>query len=321
MNTKDVALGVVSTLLFISILLSAGLYTDTLPDDRDTVEIVDTKNVDNNTAPVESVVTIAVNNSSQTGTGFVYDEEYILTNEHVIEGYETARIGYYNSEVTNATVVGKDEHTDIAVLRPGKRPEYAEPLKISSETPELTTPVYTVGNPYGTLNWSVTTGIVSGTDRQSSVDQRYGIIPDMIQTDATVVSGSSGSPLVTQDEGTVVGMVRETRGEGYGVAISTPVINKVSQSIIENGQHNHSFIGVRLRPEDGGLLITDVINNSSADGVLEENTTIVKVDGKRVRDIEELSAYLLLQTNPNDTISVTLKNNSTRKNLTLGSRQ
>lgn len=341
MQSKDVLIGVLVTLLVCGSVAVIGLQTGMLPTDRATVEEVSLNQSVNGSTVTESVVAVSVNTTDSElrtiGSGFVYDEEYIVTNEHVVEDYQRVRVQYYNGEWSNATVVGADKYTDIAVLRPETRPTYAKPLRIADEV-AVGTRVYAVGSPDG-YDWTVTSGIVSGVERASRTDSGF-TIPDMVQTDAALNGGNSGGPLVTQNEGIVVGVNRETQGENLGFAVSSRLTNHVAQSIIETGDHTHPYVGIQMTEltpftentsevtVSEGLIVRGVIDETpayetlNADENLSDTDIILEVDGRSVTTNQQLSRYLMLNKSPNDRVTMTILRNGTRQDVAfnLGTR-
>ncbi len=166
-----------------------------------------------------------VSASSVTGSGFIIAEDgYIMTNYHVIEtaqvnGLDISVLLHDGTEYT-AEIVGYDEENDIAVLKIDATGLSAAELG-DSDSLTVGQVIYAVGNPLGELNYTMTTGIVSATDRAITTDESQGPI-NMFQIDAAVNSGNSGGP-VYNTAGQVVGVVTAktsaTGVEGLGFAI------------------------------------------------------------------------------------------------------
>lgn len=98
------------------------------------------------------------------GTGFQYDEKHLITNAHVVDNSNTVQIRFNEGTWHGGTVQGSDPHSDLAVIRAETVPESATPLPFIDKTPVIGQEVVAIGNPYN-LDGTVTTGVVSGTDR------------------------------------------------------------------------------------------------------------------------------------------------------------
>ncbi len=182
-----------------------------------------------------------VSPASVSGTGFIIsDDGYIMTNNHVIEearkgGYEVSVLTFDGTEYT-AQIVGYDEDNDIAVLKidaAGLTPvTYGGPEDIV-----VGREIYPVGNPLGELNFTMTTGIISATDRLITTDSDSDPI-NMFQIDAAVNSGNSGGP-VYDTNGDVIGVVtakqKATGVEGLGFAIPISDAAHIADQIIQYG--------------------------------------------------------------------------------------
>ncbi len=188
------------------------------------------------------------------GSGFVLDEGgYIVTNQHVVEGADGVSVRFANGERMQAEVVGEDASTDVAVLKVDAAEGMLSPLTLGdSEDVEVGSPVIAMGNPLN-VGLSVTTGIVSGTGRPIKAPNNY-TINGAVQTDAAISSGHSGGPLL-DSRGAVIGINSQVaatgpqgfaQGVGFAVPINT-VKNSVEQ-IIETGDVEHGYIGVRMFP-------------------------------------------------------------------------
>ncbi|SFS66413.1 S1C family serine protease [Halostagnicola kamekurae] len=276
------------------------------------------------------------------GSGFVYEDEYIVTNEHVVATADELDVQFVEEDWRSASVVGTDPYSDLAVLEPEGLPEYAESLTVADTIPEIGRQVVALGNPLG-LDASVSHGIVSGVNR--SLPSPTGVtIPAAIQTDAPVNPGNSGGPLVTLEGADVVGVVSAGAGPGLniGLAISAALLERVGPALIEDGTYEHPFLGVSVVPlspriaqandidEPGGVLVVETVPDSPADGVLEaaDGTTvvdgeavpvggdvIVELAGEAVPNQDALSARLALETSPGETIDITVVRDGERIEL------
>ncbi|MDY6765622.1 MAG: trypsin-like peptidase domain-containing protein [Halobacteria archaeon] len=299
---------------------------------------------------IDSIVSIRVTNSFgavSLGSGFVYDSDgHIVTNQHVVEGANVIEVRFSNGEWRTAEVIGTDIYTDLAVLKVNNMPDYAEPLEVADTSPALGQQVVAIGNPLG-LEGSITHGIISGLDRMMVTENNF-VIPNVIQTDAPVNPGNSGGPIVTLD-GKVVGVIRAKEGDNIGFAISPALVQKVVPSLIDDGDHDHAFMGITtievtptVAEANGlenvtGVLVVDVLEDGPSKGVLEPSNSnetvdniqvptggdvIIAINGTRIASQEELASYLMTRTSPGDTIEVTVIRDGevTTVEVTLGKR-
>ncbi len=343
MNKKiQIFLGLVLSFILLSVSIFSGLYvagiiptaTDLFEDDEeyDTQEVsVVNSTLDSSTIAedsLQSVVTIysqSDNDFQSQGSGFIYEDEYIMTNKHVVEDLDEHHIQYYNQEWTEAELVGHDEFTDLAILRPEYIPNNKESLNLKTELPDRGTSVIALGSPNG-LSGTVTTGIVSGTNRNMQTMTDF-TIPDSIQTDAALNEGNSGGPLISHETGNVIGVNTATEGENIGFSVSSRLSDVVGQSLIESGNHQHSYVGIQtieLSPivdvsenvtVDSGLVIENVASDSpNTDRLYSESDSetpdiIVGINGNDIKTNEELTSYIMRNTSPGDTISLDVYRN------------
>ncbi|ACV12912.1 peptidase S1 and S6 chymotrypsin/Hap [Halorhabdus utahensis DSM 12940] len=226
-----------------------------------------------------------------TGSGFVYDERHLVTNEHVVSNAEELYVRYPSTGWREASVVGTDSDSDLAVLSVDEHPPAAGSLSLVEDEPAVGTEVVAIGNPYG-LSGSVSAGIVSGVDRTLSSPGEFSI-PDTIQTDAAVNPGNSGGPLVNL-EGEVVGVISAGQGDNIGLAISSALTRNVVPALIETGSYEHPYLGIRLLDvtpavaeandlsEASGVYVTETIEGDPSDGVLQGATEETVVNGQSI---------------------------------------
>lgn len=158
------------------------------------------------------------------GSGFVYDDQgHIVTNAHVVSTANAYQIRIDEQRVVSATVIGRDNAHDLAVLQLDDFVEIA-PLALSQRPVRAGMWVMAIGNPFG-LRDSVSVGIVSGTNRE--VPNDFGVMRDIIQIDASVNPGSSGGVLLDSN-GAVLGLVTAIQsgngnfsGIGYAIPVAT----------------------------------------------------------------------------------------------------
>ncbi len=183
------------------------------------------------------------------GSGVIYSSDgYIITNLHVISGASDIRVTLSNRRVFKAKVIGRDEQTDLAVLKINASGltagEWAD-----NDSIKVGTMAWAVGSPFG-LDQSVTSGIISGRHRRVKspvigASDNY-VFKDLIQTDAAINPGNSGGPLVNS-VGSIMGINTSIIGGSYqGVCFSVPagIVQNVVSEIIENGRVERGFLGV-----------------------------------------------------------------------------
>jgi S1-C subfamily serine protease len=311
---------------------------------------------------VGSVVSLKVGVKEQgsvglsQGSGFVFDMQgHIVTNNHVVEGLDPQlgiEVVFTDGTTVEGVLVAADPYSDLAMLK-AKLPEGVRPLQLGdSSMLRVGEPVVAIGNPFG-LGVSLTTGVVSQTHRTLSVDGF--LIPSVIQLDAAINPGNSGGPLLNY-QGEVIGVNTAIMGEaaqssGVGFAIPSNIVKKVATTLIADGKYRHSWIGfigvpVSLKIAEAmglnttqGILVVEVASDSPASRaglkggnksitILGESVTvggdvIVQVDEMKVKTFEDLSAYLEENTQPGDTIVLTIlrENVKQRLTVTLGERQ
>jgi len=297
----------------------------------------------------DGVVSIQVYDSvsrPSSGSGFLIDGDYIVTNEHVVSAGDTVYVRYAGTDWREVSVAGTDVYSDLAVIDVDSTPDTTDPLSWTNSRPAIGTRVVAIGNPFG-LSGSVSEGIVSGVDRTLRGANNFSIAAG-IQTDAAVNPGNSGGPLVDLD-GNVVGVINSGGGDNVGFAISAELSQRIVPSLIQTGSYEHSYMGVRLQSVDpivaeanglaeaSGVYIDSVASGGPSDGVLQGSDGSETIDGIEaptggdvVRRLDEtptptrqnLATFLALETSPGDTIDVTvLRDGETQTvELTLGSR-
>lgn len=246
---------------------------------------------------------LAPGEGDTTGSGFVVDKEngYIVTNNHVIEdpGELVVRLG--GGRQMNATIVGRDRKTDLAVLK------VDGPLKIDAEWGdsdhlEVGDWVLAIGSPLN-LEQTVTAGIVSAVGRQRLGIVGEGAYEDFIQTDAALNPGNSGGPLIDL-RGRVVGVntavVTQSGGEGgngLGFAIAAKLAKRVVDDLIKSGKVQRGYLGVSFGDLDAhqakrlnldepkGALIAEVEPGSPAEAAgLKPDDVVLRIGDQPVAD-------------------------------------
>ncbi|MFG0273767.1 MAG: DegQ family serine endoprotease [Phycisphaerales bacterium] len=235
------------------------------------------------------------------GTGFIVSEDgYILTNNHVVAGATELRIVLSDDSTYDATIVGTDPQTDVAVL---KVEASGLPALAFGDSDDLRVGQWVVaaGSPLG-LSSTITAGIVSATGRS-----RVGLTDyeDFIQTDAAINPGNSGGPLVNL-RGEVVGMntaiaTRTGGNMGIGFAIPINMAAQVMHSLIDNGAVTRGWLGVVIQDltpglaesfgfeGDDGVLISEVTpDGPAAKAGLEAGDIVTAFNGQSVESMDAL---------------------------------
>lgn len=230
------------------------------------------------------------------GSGVVVSKDgYLLTNNHVIDGADTVTVKLSDGRELKAKVVGRDEKTDVAVLKVEADGLTAVTFADSDQL-EVGDVVFAVGNPFG-IGQTVTMGIVSATGRAT-----FGLpYEDFIQTDAAINPGNSGGALVDAD-GRLIGIntaiiSRSGGNQGIGFAIPANIARDVLEALVTDGKVTRGFLGVMPQDVDGplakklelgeasGALLSEVTPRSPADKAgLRSGDVVTEVNGKRVRD-------------------------------------
>jgi len=242
---------------------------------------------------------------SGVGSGFVYDDKgHILTNNHVVEGAEKITVVFHDGIELPATVVGRDDKSDVAVVKVDNT-SYPPLPRGDSAKLKVGDLVMAVGSPFE-LSQSFTTGIISATERNTVGINEY---ESFLQTDAAINPGNSGGPLVNMD-GEVVGVNSAivtggrsgfgTGGnDGIGFAIPMDMASDVADQLIKDGKVHRARIGIKLDPltpvlakqlglDSGlkGILVGEVVaDGPAAKAGLKQGDVIVGYAGDKILSI------------------------------------
>lgn len=250
-----------------------------------------------------------------SGSGFVWDDQgHIVTNYHVIQRAEIARVTMADGNTYEARLVGTAPEKDLAVLRIDAPAAELRPLALgTSSNLRVGQSVYAIGNPFG-LDQTLTTGIISALGREiESLAQLP--IRGCIQTDAAINPGNSGGPLL-DSAGLLIGVntqIATTSGASAGVGFAIPVdeVNWVVPDLIRNGRLLRPTLGVQLadpsierRLRIDGALIVEVVRGSGAaaaglqptlrgrNGRIQLGDIITAIDGRPVRSSADVPLAL-----------------------------
>jgi len=186
-----------------------------------------------------------------TGSGFVYDDRgHVLTNNHVVEGSSKITVTFNDGVEASATVVGTDPKSDVAVIKVDNT-SYRPLQRGTSGKLKVGEMVMAVGSPFG-LSQTVTTGIISATERNEFSINGPDSYESFLQTDAAINPGNSGGPLVDMS-GRVIGInsaiVSGSRGnDGVGFAIPIDLASNVADKLIKDGKVSRARVGIVLQP-------------------------------------------------------------------------
>jgi len=234
------------------------------------------------------------------GSGFVYDSSgHVITNAHVVDGAESAKVRFADGKTYDATVVGVDASTDLAVLKVEAPSSALHPLELAdSSQAAVGDVVVAIGSPFGLEN-SVTTGIVSALGRSMKAPNGY-TITGSIQTDAAINHGNSGGPLLDLD-GKVVGVNAQIESEsggndGVGFAIPSSTVKSIVAQILEDGSVQHAYLGVSVTAAaDGtaGAQLAEVRSGTpAAEAGLQAGDVLTAVDGDAVSSAAALQSAI-----------------------------
>lgn len=268
-----------------------------------------------------SVVTV-VNNPLGTGSGVIYKIEgndgFIITNHHVIANNEAVEIVLSSGSRKEASVLGSDSLSDIALLK-FKADEPITPMVLGdSSALNVGETVLAIGSPSGeNFSGSLSVGVVSGKDRVIEVDTDGNMTPDwdmvLIQTDAAINPGNSGGALVNM-AGQLVGIntlkLLDITVEGMGFANPINEVVSILNQLEENGEVTRPFVGIsglsvqdliarsqffniELPSVQEGVFISEVVANSPASRAgIQSGDVIVKFDDYEIDDFKTFRRYL-----------------------------
>jgi serine protease Do len=258
------------------------------------------------------------------GSGFVISEDgYIVTNNHVIENVDEITVIFNDETKLDATVVGRDPKTDIALIRvEADKKLFALPLGDSNAVRPGEW-VVAIGNPFG-LEHTVTAGIVSAKHRRIS----SGNYDDYIQTDAAINPGNSGGPLLSLT-GEVIGINTAINPQANTIGFAVPI--DMAKSILPQlrsaGHVTRGWLGVlvqKITPElaehleledESGALVSKVApEGPAAKAGIERYDVIVEFDDKPIANLSELPRAVA-ETPVDKTVEVVVVRDRKRKTL------
>ncbi len=239
-----------------------------------------------------------------SGSGVVISPQgYIVTNNHVVDGYQTLEVVFADGTQVPAQLIGADAFSDLAVIKVDA-PVPAVATLGDSDQLQIGESVIAIGNPLGDFNNTVTSGVISAVGR--TLDEGNGTAYEqMIQTDAAINHGNSGGPLVNMN-GQVIGITTAiVRGsntssdvaEGLGFAIPSKTVSDITSQLISKGKVERPSLGVRWQlvtpdiaqannlPMQWGAYVQRVASGSTADQAgVQPGDIITKIGNEALSD-------------------------------------
>jgi S1-C subfamily serine protease len=253
--------------------------------------------------------------SLSTGSGFVLDGDgRIVTNAHVVSGVTDVQVTFPSGQIVQAQVVGKDEQTDIAVLRVATEGLDLRPLEFGdSGNARPGDRVVAVGNPTGVQ-------ATAGTGRITSIGERVEVpggfvIDGLFATDAVIEPATSGGPLLGAD-GRVVG-ISSRLGDDTSFAVPANVARDVLAELEENHKVIRPWLGVRGRAAPGGVELVDVTAGGPADqAALQTGDVVESIDGVETRTLADLLGEVAGRS-VGDSVELTVVRSGSRGDVTV----
>jgi 2-alkenal reductase len=276
--------------------------------------------------------------STVSGSGvFISENGYVLTNNHVVAGTTELKVILADGSEQEATIIGTDQYSDLAVLKVDGMVSGVAVLGDSDALKPGET-VIAIGSALGDFMNTVTVGVVSATGRSIETSEGYQI-QDLIQTDAAINQGNSGGPLVNL-AGEVVGIntliIRYsesgTVAEGLGFSIPSNTVRVVAEQIIQKGYFPRPYLGINWRqitpeiaaryrlPVDWGTYVMDVYANSPANEAgIQQGDIITRIGDVAINaDHTFLNTILLFQPGEKVTVELVRDDKTLQVEVTLG---
>lgn len=269
------------------------------------------------------------------GSGVIISKDgYIVTNNHVIDNADIISVKLNDGREFKGRIIGADASTDLALVKIEGEDLPTIPVGDSDQL-KIGEWVLAVGNPFN-MTSTVTAGIVSAKARSLGVYNQG--VESFIQTDAAINQGNSGGALVNA-RGELVGInsvLYSPTGaySGYGFAIPTSIMTKVIADLKQYGVVQRAWLGIegtavndeqQMLPEEikakvkeagvtEGILVATIIENGSADGILEVDDVILAIDGKKIKTFGELQETLAKH-RPGDKVKLKVLRNKKEINV------
>lgn len=273
-----------------------------------------------------------------SGSGVIITSDgYIITNNHVISGAEKIKVYLQDGTEYEAELIGADSYTDLAVIKIDAENLYAATIGVSGNLMVGDT-IYAIGNPLGVLATSVSKGIISGLDREVTIDGQQ---MTLMQVNASVNPGNSGGGLFNAD-GELIGIVNSKASgddvEGIGFAIPMDTAKGVVTDLMDHGfVTGRPYLGITMQnvaftTGSYGFFgnnytthpqIYSIEAGSAAEAAgLQVNDIILAFDEQQINSSSEISA-LLYEYSVGDKVTITVQRGSEKINVevTLGERE
>jgi serine protease Do len=257
-----------------------------------------------------------------TGSGFVLTPDgLVLTNNHVVAKAQQIVVRLADGREFEAQVVGRDDSTDVALLRLGGVGSETLPAVYLGDSDRLAVGdwVVAIGNPFG-LDHSVSHGMISAKERVIGV----GVFDDFIQTDALINPGNSGGPLFNM-RGEVVGITTAIMSQGQGIGFAVPInmVKDLLPNLRENGRLERGWLGVTIgdglaspegRPEVPSVVVKDVYRRSpAANAGVRPGDRVVAVNGRPIGSYQQLMRKVALLAPGTETKLTLLRGSETKE--------
>jgi 2-alkenal reductase len=273
-----------------------------------------------------------------SGSGFVWDDQgHIVTNHHVIEGASRVTVIFADDTELEATVLGSDPDSDLAVLQAEESDHPMTPVILGdSSAVRVGNIAVAIGNPFG-LEFTITSGIISAVGRTINSGNSDFSIPQVIQTDAPINPGNSGGPLLDR-QGQVIGIntqIISNNGASSGIGFAVPInaARRVIPGLIADGHYDYAWLGISgttltrdlaelngLPRNTRGTQIIDLapggpadkggLHGSDATGTIDGlevpvgGDLIVAINGSPIEEMDQLIVYLIENTSPGDEVEI-----------------
>ena len=249
---------------------------------------------------------VALEHRRGHGTGLAMSADgFVLTNAHVVQASARPMVRFHDGARFEGEVVGRDEATDLAVVRTGRREAPVLPFASAPQV-KVGQVVLALGHPFG-FERSVALGVVSALERR--LPGRDGATLDgLIQTDAAINPGNSGGPLLNV-RGQVVGINTAMLpfAQGIGFAVPSSTASWVSALLLRHGLVKRRFLGIAARNETLSVELASRVGQSkavrvidigrdtpAAAGGLESNDVVLQLNGSAVANVDDLQRLLAI---------------------------
>jgi serine protease Do len=268
------------------------------------------------------------------GSGFFISADgYVVTNNHVVQNAKTVSVTMDDGRTMDATVIGTDAKTDLALLKVTEKGDYPF-VSFAKEAPRIGDWVVAIGNPYG-LGGTVTAGIISAQGR----DIGSGPYDSYLQIDAPINKGNSGGPSFNL-KGEVIGVntaIYSPSGGSVGIGFDIPAstADNVVGALEHGGVVNRGYLGVMIQPvsqdiadslgvktASGALVDQADTGTPAAEAGLKSGDVITKLNGQDVKDAGDLTRRIGAM-KPGDKVELSYLRDGAEKtaSVTLGSQK